>query len=112
MDRTHISIPESNETGRPWEWFDPDRFYGTVVVLVGLSQLTLAFALPLDGPAWSFVVGGGGALLVAIGSNLFRGNAPFESGWDEDGEPGFISVTVMCLATLAVVVASVAAVLP
>jgi len=112
MDRTSASIPESNESGRPWNRFDPDRFYGTIAVLVGLSQFPLAVALPVDRSVWTFVVASGGGLLVAIGSNLFRGKAPFESGWAEDGEPGVVSVAVLSLATVAVVVASVVAVLP
>ena len=112
MGRIRASIPESSEPGRPWERLDPDRFYGLVAVVVGLGQLPLAFASVPARPTPAFVVASGGMLLVAIGTNLFRGKAPFESGWAEDGEPGVGSVAVLSLATLAVVVASAVAVIP
>jgi hypothetical protein len=112
MTRASVTIPGSADTRRPWGRIDPDRFYGSIAVVVGLSQFPLAFAFAPDRTAPAFVVASGGAVLLAIGTNLFRGRAPFESGWSEDGAPGIVSAAVVCLTTVAVVAASIASVIP
>ncbi len=112
MVRSSTSVPETDETRRPWNRFDPDQFYGFLAVLVGLSQLPLALSFAPRQSLRTFVVGSGGVLLVSIGINLFSGRAPFESGWSDDGVPGRTSAAVLTLVTLAVVVASVLSALP
>jgi len=110
MARNSESVPASTGTRRPWDALDPDPFYGLVAVLVGLGQLPVALAFPPGRLLPTFVVASGGMLLVTIGTSLFRGRAPFESGWTEDGEPGWVSAMVQAALALAVVVASVLAV--
>lgn len=101
------SVPAKTGTRRPWNRLDPDRFHGLVVTVVGICQMLAAFALESGSWPRVFVVLSGGSLLVSIGINLLRGRAPFESGWNETGEPGVVSAGTLAAGTLAVVAGTV-----
>ena len=82
---------------------DRKRLTGLAVALIGASQVLLGTSR-LVGSSWSgftesawtiFVLGGGGWLLIGIGSNLFRGRAAFDDGWIERERVAWLHTAVM-----------------
>jgi hypothetical protein len=85
-----------------------DRLNGLATILVGVSQLPLAFMFA-DATGYEsslFVIGAGGWLLIGIGANVFRGMEAFELDWSESERAAWLSTIIACI--LAVVVAAAA----
>jgi hypothetical protein len=85
-----------------------DRLNGLAAIVVGVSQLPLAFMFA-DATGYEsslFVIGAGGILLSAIGVNVFRGMGPFEVDWSESKRVAWLSTIVTCLYAVVVVVAA------
>ena len=85
-----------------------NRLNGLAAIIIGLSQLPLAFMVA-DSTGYEislFVIGAGGWLLVGIGVNVFRGMEAFEFDWSESNRVAWVSTIVTCL--FATVVATAA----
>lgn len=85
------------------------RFIGLAVVLVGVSQLPIAFiaadATGHDGML--FVVGAGGWLLISIGVNLLRDRSAFDDGWTESERVEWLLAGVTFVSAVVIAVAAV-----
>jgi hypothetical protein len=77
---------------------------GLACVLIGASQLPLAFVVG-EQPLVFFVMGSGGWLLISIGVNLFRRRDALE-GWGNDEQTSWLSAVGTLLFSLFVVVAT------
>lgn len=62
-----------------------ERLNGLAALLIGVSQLPLAFVLAdaTGNDISLFIIGAGGWLLIGIGVNVFRGMEAFEVDWSE-----------------------------
>lgn len=84
---------------------DRAQLYGLACVLVGVSQLPLAFRLA-DHYVSVFVVGSGGWLLIATGINLLQGREAFANEWTENERIAWLLAAVMVLFAIGVVAAA------
>lgn len=91
---------------------DRSQLTGLTTLLVGVSQLPLAFALAEN--HWAlFVMGSGGWLLIGIGINLLQGREAFEIGWtDDDGIEWLVAAAMVGFALLVVAAAGAALAAP
>lgn len=86
--------------------FTQAQFGGAIALLIGSSQMLIG-VYRLDG-LMTLIVGSGGGLLVALGSNLIRNRAAFRSGWTENGRYGVLAVLFMTTLTVVILLAAVA----
>jgi hypothetical protein len=90
---------------------DQARFHGISTLLIGLSEIPLAYVFFAEQVLPRFVLISSGLLLTNIGLNLLRGRTAFENPWHADGKHGRIALAFFAIVTVAVVVASVLTVL-
>jgi putative Mn2+ efflux pump MntP len=87
MDQSQRSVldPISDGNHSLRDRIDRHRLISFVIVVVGLSQLLLAFATPLASD-WlsSLVVMVGGVLLIIIGRHMCHHKEPFEGEWGSE----------------------------
>lgn len=85
-----------------------DHLNGLATILIGVSQLPLAFVLAdSTGEEISlFAIGAGGWLLIGIGVNVFRGREAFELDWSKSERAAWLNTIMTCI--FAVVVAAAA----
>lgn len=84
---------------------DEHQLAGIACVLVGVSQLPLAFVYAESTPSL-FVVGAGGWMLIGIGINLLQGRAAFEIEWADDETISWLIAAVLVVLSIGVVVAA------
>lgn len=75
---------------------------GIACVLIGASQLPVAFVVSEQSLVF-FIMGSGGWLLIGIGVNLFRGKDAFELGWSNNKRISWLSAVWTLLFSLLVV---------
>lgn len=83
-----------------------DRLNGLAAIVIGISQLPMAFVLA-DSTGFDislYVIGVGGILLIAIGVNVFRGMEAFEVEWSDRVWVAWLDTTIRCI--FAIVVAA------
>lgn len=80
------------------------QFSGGIALLIGFSQMIVGTVV-LD-RLLTVIVAWGGGLLFAFGYNLIRNRPVFYSGWNEDGKPGWISLSISVLLAATVLVAA------
>lgn len=85
---------------------DRNRLTGLATILVGISQLPLAFMFAEHWPSF-FVIGSGGALLIRIGIHVFQGRGTFETGWGESEWVAWLSTVVLFIFAVAVATGTV-----
>lgn len=98
MDQNRVSgvTPTSDRDHSLRELIDRKQVDGLAIVLLGITQVLLA-TVSLMQSSWSgitvsswstFVLGGGGWLLIGVGVSVFQGRVVFEpeSGWGIDNQ--------------------------
>lgn len=83
------------------------QYLGILTILVGVSQLPIAWSFAIDNNPWMFVVGSGGWLLIGIGGNLLMGRHAFWSHWSQSSDLGKFSLITLTLLSIAVVISSI-----
>lgn len=85
-----------------------NKLYGLTSVLVGSSQLPLAFLLAdLTNQSLAvFVIGSGGWLLIGLGINLLQGKRAFHTEWTDNERYRWLIAAVICLLAFVVVIAT------
>lgn len=84
------------------------RLNGLATILIGVGQLSLAFVLA-DTTGFElalFVIAVGSLVLIAIGSNVFRGMEAFAVDWSDSERVAWADTITRCLFAVGVVVAS------
>ena len=110
MDRSWST--DSNEASRSGHWLS-DRvsrhhLNGLAAIVVGLSQLPLAFMFA-DATGYEssiYVVGGGGWMLIGVGINEFRGMEAFEIDWSASNRVAWYGTVLTCILAGVVAVAA------
>ena len=78
---------------------------GLACVLVGVSQLPLAFLVG-EQSLVLFIMGCAGLMLASIGVNLLRGKEPFDIHWSENERIAWLSTALNFFWALLVVAAT------
>jgi hypothetical protein len=88
---------------------DRNRLTGLATVLVGVSQLPIAFiaAESTGYDSLLFIVGASGWLLIGIGVNMLRGKEAFDDGWVDSERVEWLWTAVMFVIAVAVAAATV-----
>lgn len=84
-----------------------DQLHGLVAILVGASQLPLAFSIAKPQSLTPFVIGSGGLLLISIGFNIFREKDPFGESKSENKWTTWLSTAMLVILSLAIVVVAI-----
>jgi hypothetical protein len=110
MDQNWISglgIPSSGGHSLR-DWVDQDRLNGLATILIGMSQLPMAFVLA-DSTGFEiplFVIVVGSVVLIAIGVNVFRGMEAFEVEWSESERVAWLDTVMRCMFAIVVTAAT------
>ena len=98
----HTDISDGDER-RPG-LIDRRRLNSLTVMLAGLSQLLLVSTFPMK--SWtSFIVGGGGWLLIAIGFNTYIDREVMQGGWKSERVKWITAIIAFIIVVGMVVVA-------
>ncbi len=101
MDQSWFSIFSAVSIGnhRFRDLINQDRLNGLAAIVIGMSQLPMAFmfadATRFDISLW--VIGVSGMLLIAIGVNVFRGMEAFEIAWSESKRVSWLDTIIRCM---------------
>lgn len=105
QNRTHgVADDRSGERGLR-DTIDEYRLAGLACVLVGVSQLPLAF-IHAESNASLFVVGAGGWMLIGIGINLLQGRRAFEIRWTDNGTISWLIAAMLVVFAVLVFLAA------
>lgn len=105
QNRTHgVADDRTGERGLR-DTIDEYRLAGLACVLVGVSQLPLAF-IHGEPTTTLFVVGGGGWMLIGIGLNLLQGRGAFEIRWTDNETISWLIAAMLVVFAVLVVVAA------
>ncbi|MFC6723694.1 hypothetical protein ACFQE1_04710 [Halobium palmae] len=100
-----LSLSLSSGESRLRDSIDQSQLTGLACVLVGASQLPLAFLVG-EQSLILFVMGCAGWMLIGLGVDLLRGKEAFETGWGESERIEWLSAAWVLLFALFVVAAT------
>lgn len=91
-----------------------NQLYGLTCLLIGMSQLPLAFILAdlSNQPLSLLVIGAGGWLLIGVGINLLQGGGAFQNGWTNNERVEWLMAAVLLLFSIGIVAAAGITLLP
>jgi len=105
QNRLYRHLSSARSGSRLRDSVGQSQLVGLACVLIGASQLPLAF-LVSEQSLVLFIMGSGGWLLISMGINLFLGNEAFESRWDSNERTAWLGAVCILLVGLFVVAAT------